>query len=67
MTKEQLAHIKNSVSSIKKYIHECCEKGDSATDIMKSLMILEKKCNFYADNFEALNSFKQSTSEESEK
>ena len=67
MTKEQLAYVKKKVLDIKKYINTNCEKSNDTFDILKSLMILEQKCNFYIDNFDALNSHKKDSLGESEK
>ena len=67
MTKEQLTHVKKKVLDIKKYINENCEKSNDTFDILKSLIILEQKCNFYTDNFDTLNSHKKESLGESEK
>lgn len=67
MTKEQLAHVKKKVLDLKKYINTNCEKDNDTFDILKSLIILEYKCNHYINNFDALNSHKKEGLEESEK
>lgn len=63
--KEKLNKMKTKLDEMKQILKSM--DGDIALDLGKSIIILDKKINYYSSNYDALKSLKKIKSEEVEK